>query len=153
MLNVIREHRQRLIRMGGEDDLVELLFGVGGVDGYAIPSPAYGGDALRGTGTRRNHAHHRIDVAFSIDSTNQALMERAGREDTHRHVCLHRDQCQLIDRLLSLSLRHVLQLSRYFLNHEVFLKLLSAGLYHADEDLCWVHREYTWSQPDCFLKK
>lgn len=37
---------------------------------------------------RSGSAPHRIDLAFSIDSTNQALMERAGREDTHRHVCL-----------------------------------------------------------------
>ncbi|MGH8508314.1 MAG: biotin--[acetyl-CoA-carboxylase] ligase, partial [Gammaproteobacteria bacterium] len=31
---------------------------------------------------------HRIDLAFSTDSTNQALIERAGREDVHRHVYL-----------------------------------------------------------------
>ncbi|MGH8532203.1 MAG: biotin--[acetyl-CoA-carboxylase] ligase [Gammaproteobacteria bacterium] len=37
---------------------------------------------------RSGSAPRRIDLAFSIDSTNQALMERAGREDTHRHVCL-----------------------------------------------------------------
>jgi len=37
---------------------------------------------------RSGSTPHRIDLAFSIDSTNQALMERAGRDDTHRHVCL-----------------------------------------------------------------
>jgi len=37
---------------------------------------------------RSGSAPHRIDLAFSIDSTNQALIERAGREDAHRHVCL-----------------------------------------------------------------
>ncbi|MGH8524641.1 MAG: biotin--[acetyl-CoA-carboxylase] ligase [Gammaproteobacteria bacterium] len=37
---------------------------------------------------RSGSAPRRIDLAFSIDSTNQALIEKAGQEDAHRHVYL-----------------------------------------------------------------
>jgi len=42
---------------------------------------------------RSGSAPRRIDLAFSIDSTNQALIDRAGQEDAHRHVYLAEFQC------------------------------------------------------------
>lgn len=43
-------------------------------------------DRIRSALERSGSAPRRIDLAFAIDSTNQALMERAGREDAHRHA-------------------------------------------------------------------
>ncbi|MFH0350556.1 MAG: biotin--[acetyl-CoA-carboxylase] ligase [Chromatiales bacterium] len=85
---------------GGETPPLETLAALLG--SYGVEIEAAGDDRLRlkhpielleadriVTALQRSgSAPHRMDLAFSIDSTNQALMERAGREDAHRHVCL-----------------------------------------------------------------